>query len=55
MRSTRPYSLAAIAVATAITLSGCADDSSGMGGMDMGSSSEPISAPPFSDPGSVTA
>lgn len=55
MRSTRPYFLAAITVATAITLTACADGSSGMGGMDMGSSLEPISAPAESDPGTVTA
>lgn len=55
MPSTRPYFLAAIAMATAITLTACADGSSGMGGMDMGSSLEPARAPAVSDPGTVTA
>lgn len=45
MLRTRTYLLAAVAVATAITLSACTDGTSGMGGMDMGNSSEMTNAP----------
>ena len=48
MLRTRTYLLTAVAVATAITLSACGDQSSGMGGMDMGSSLEMGNAPTVS-------
>ncbi|WP_166788237.1 hypothetical protein [Cryobacterium glaciale] len=44
MLRTRTYFLAAVAVATVITLSACGG-TSGMGGMDMGNSSEMTNAP----------